>query len=178
MAARAFWLIVDGSVPTAFRSRQREDLLPTLHQLQRTQPTVSLLWFERGRTWESPAAARQALEVRRRTASERNRDWRPGGSHADPRAKYAISRDEKRARFKKRAIRDRQDRERGASPRDDSRDDSARPFSERRTKGPAGPRSFGRSGPKGGRPGSSRPGSKSSWRPRGPQRSKGPKGRR
>jgi len=164
MAARAFWLIVDGTVPTAFRSRQREDLLPTLHQLQRTQPTVSLLWFERGRTWESPAAARQALEVRRRTAAERNRDWRPGGSHADPRAKYALSRDEKRARFKKRAIRDRQERDGEGAPG---------PSSDRRSKRPAGPRPFGRQGSKGGRPGPKRP-----WKSRGPQGSKGPKGRR
>jgi hypothetical protein len=153
VAARAFWLILDGAVPTAFRARRREDLLPTLHQLQRTQPTVALVWFERGRSWDSPA--KEAFEVRGRETRGRKRDWRPGGSHVDPRAKYAVSRDEKRARFKKRAIRDRQDEERGAAPGTSD---------PRRPKRPAGPRGFGR------------PGQKGPWKPRrGPG---GPKGRR
>jgi hypothetical protein len=34
----------------------------------------------------------------------KGRDWRPGGSHKDPRARYEISRDEKRARYKKRLV--------------------------------------------------------------------------
>lgn len=163
MAVRAFWLIVDGSVPTAFRARRREDLLPTLHQLQRTQPTVALVWFERGRSWESPAAAKEAFEIRRRTARERKPDWRPGGSHADPRAKYAVSRDEKRARFKKRAVRDRQERERPSVP---GSFDGRRPNRPNRPggRGPVGRRGPSRSGPKG------------PWKPRrGPG---GPKGRR
>src|SRR3990170_765940 len=98
----AFWLIVDGAVPTAFRAKRREDLLPTLHQLQRTQPTVALRWFERGRTWDSPAAARDARETRRRIGRQRKQDWRPGGAHVDPRARFQLTRDQKRARFKKR----------------------------------------------------------------------------
>ena len=102
--SHSFWMIIDGAVPTAFRARDREDLLPTLTQLKRTQPNVVLMWFERGRVWESPAAARSALEARRQQPRSRDRkpDWRPGGDHRDPRAKYQISRDEKRARFKKR----------------------------------------------------------------------------
>ena len=100
----SFWVIIDGAVPTAFRARNREELLPTLTQLKRTQPNVVLMWFERGRVWESPAAARAALEARRQQPRPRDRkpEWRPGGDHRDPRAKYQISRDEKRARFKKR----------------------------------------------------------------------------
>lgn len=100
------WVIVVGSESTAFRARLAEDLLPTLKQLQRTQPNVEMKWFERGRLWPSPEAAVAALKERRRAPShgERGRDWRPGGDHKDPRAKYDIPRDEKRARFKKQLI--------------------------------------------------------------------------
>jgi len=108
VAQHSFWIIVDGQTPTSFKSRQREDLLPTLHQLQRKQPQVKLLWFERGRLWVSPTEAREALIVRRQ-ATGRPRAWRPGGDHVDPRAKYEISRDQKRARFKARLGRDRTD---------------------------------------------------------------------
>jgi hypothetical protein len=100
--SHAFWVILAGAVPTAFRSPKREDLLPTLHQLQRTQQNVTLMWFDRGRVWESPEAARAALLAKRHQFSDRKADWRPGGSHRDPRARYQLSRDEKRARFKKR----------------------------------------------------------------------------
>ena len=114
--AHSFWMIIDGAVPTAFRARQREDLLPTLHQLQRTQPGVRLVWFEAGRSWDSPEAAREARELRRRESRDRKPSWRPGGSHVDPREKYKLTRDEKRARFKKRAAFERQ-RSDGAGPR-------------------------------------------------------------
>src|SRR5580765_1347930 len=93
------WVIVVGAQPTAFRARKSEDLLPTLVQLQRTQPDVTMKWFERGRFWETPEAAEQASTQRRQTSKGRGRDWRPGGTHADPRAEYKITRDEKRARF-------------------------------------------------------------------------------
>ena len=101
------WVIVDGAQPTAFRSRHAEDLLPTLKQLQRTQPDVTMKWFDRGRFWDSPEAADEAYLSRRRSSSGRGRDWRPGGKHVDPRAKYEVSRDEKRAKFKRRLISDR-----------------------------------------------------------------------
>jgi hypothetical protein len=102
MAAHAFWVIVDGTTPTAFRAKERETLVPTLVQLQRTQPAVVLRWFDRGQLWDSPIAARQALLARRRMKSDRQPGWRPGGSHADPRERYKLTRDQKRARFKKR----------------------------------------------------------------------------
>jgi hypothetical protein len=99
----SFWVIVDGSVPTSFRAREREDLVPTLTQLKRTQPNVELKWFERGKLWTGPDEAREALMARRQSPPPgRSRDWRPGGDHKDPRAKYIISRDERRARFKAR----------------------------------------------------------------------------
>ena len=78
-APHAFWVIVDGTTPTSFRAKHREDLVPTLTQLQRTQPAVVLRWFDRGQLWESPIAARDALEARRRMRSDRPPTWRPGG---------------------------------------------------------------------------------------------------
>ena len=62
MAKHSFWIIVDGETPTSFRSPLREDLQPTLVQLQSKQPQVKLMWFERGRLWESPEAAKEALQ--------------------------------------------------------------------------------------------------------------------
>ena len=154
MAQHAFWIIVDGQTPTSFRSRQREDLVPTLHQLQRKQPQVVLMWFERGRLWKSPTEAREALAVRRRSPAGRPRGWRPGGDHVDPRAKYAIPRDQKRARFKARLDRDRREGSQvpDGPPPTDYRDRGSRPARPDRfvrppfrPKGPSG-RSFPREG--------------------------------
>jgi hypothetical protein len=104
-ARHTYWVIVAGPHATAFRARERDDLIPTLRQLQRTQPDASLRWFERGRLWQSPAEARDALKARRLTGPpSRGRAWRPGGTHADPRAKYKLTRDQKRQRFKKRMV--------------------------------------------------------------------------
>jgi hypothetical protein len=104
--AHTFWVIMAGNTPTAFRAREREDLVPTLVQLQRTQPTVSLKWFERNRIWSSPGEARDALKAlkeRRRTiARPRQPEWRPGGEHKDPHKRFELTRDQKRERFKAR----------------------------------------------------------------------------
>lgn len=102
MGRLSCWVIVTGADPTAFRAQDPEELLPTLKQLQRTQPDAVLKWFARGRLWESPDQAMEALRAQRQVRSNRSRDWRPGGNHVDPRAKYEMTRDEKRARFKRR----------------------------------------------------------------------------
>ncbi len=119
---QSFWMILAGAVPTAFRSPRREDLEPTLHQLQRTQANVTLRWFERGRVWDSPEAAKEANFARQRDNAARKDGWRPGGSHKDPRARYQLTRDQKRSRFKDRLIRfgpaqDRDDHAPGAPPK-------------------------------------------------------------
>lgn len=107
MAGRhSYWVIVTGADATAFRARQPEDLLPTLKQLQRTQPDAVLKWFERGRLWESPEHA-LAESRRPKPRPARDRSWRPGGNHVDPRARFQLSRDEKRHRFKQRQRRQR-----------------------------------------------------------------------
>lgn len=108
MAIKACWVILIGDVPTSFRSKTREDLVPTFKQLQRTQPDVRLRWYERGKVWENPDAAAAAVLLARTADRERRtRDWRPGGDHVDPRKKYEMSRDEKRAKFKRTEIRKR-----------------------------------------------------------------------
>jgi hypothetical protein len=188
---RAFWIIVQGSTPTAFRARRAEDLLPTLHQLQRTQPDTYLRWFDRGRFWESPEAEREAFLAGRRASSSRNREWRPGGAHADPRARFKLTRDEKRARFK---TRQRRDGGRGEgskpgsqAPGDNRRDPNAArqaSSSDRPWKPKSGPKPWRPSAGANRRPGQrpwksdSRPGGKGPGgsRPRPPKGPRGPKG--
>jgi CheY-like chemotaxis protein len=97
-----YWVILAGTTPTSFRADRREELLPTLHQLQRTQPDVTLRWFARGRLWASPIEANEALKAARRAPRTRTGAWRPGGTHKDPKARYQLTRDQKRARFRQR----------------------------------------------------------------------------
>lgn len=99
-----YWIILAGNTPTSFRARTRDVLVPTFVQLRRTQPDVSLKWFERSRIWNSPGEARDALFAQRQQPRRRERppDWRPGGEHQDPRKRFELSRDQKRARFKAR----------------------------------------------------------------------------
>ena len=129
-----YWTILLGTDPTAFRAARAEDLVPTLTQLQRRHPEAVIRWFERGRLWQSPTDARDALEASRRS---RDRDWRPGGAHRDPRARYERTRDEKRAAFKH--------RQRGPSigpargPSGDQRSGGSGPGSAPAAGGQAGP---------------------------------------
>ena len=136
-APHAFWVILAGAVPTAFRARHREDLVPTLVQLQRTQSDVSLRWFDRGRVWESPEAARAALLARRRQTKP-GREWRPGGTHKDPKARYEQTRDQKRAKWKRQAT---EGRGPFARPKSPYRKPAGKTgFKPRGPRGPRGPR--------------------------------------
>jgi hypothetical protein len=195
VARHSFWVIVDGGIPTSFRSSEREDLVPTLAQLKRTQPNCELKWFERGKLWTGPGEARDAL-IARRESPKRPGGWRPGGDHVDPRAKYERSRDERRAQYKARhgGFRDPrrrpfdsapgtgrppddQDAGQTRGPRDDARGPGSWP---RRDRPPAGPLDSARAGrPQGDRPwrpkrpwgGEGKPGGD---RPRGDWRGQGP----
>jgi hypothetical protein len=83
-----FWtLLIDGK-PTAFRARDREELLPTLAQLKRTNQDVVMKWFARGKLWDSPEAERAAERRPVFTGEKRGADWRPGGAHKDPRDRF------------------------------------------------------------------------------------------
>ena len=87
--------------PTAFRAREREELQPTFIQLQRKSANVIMRWFARGKLWESRDAEREDFQRERAAAlaprdrhgdgqrtERRGSDWRPGGSHKDPRDRF------------------------------------------------------------------------------------------
>jgi hypothetical protein len=93
----AYWTILIDNAPTAFRARDPQELLPTLNQLKRKNKDVTMKWFARGRLWESQEQEREDFQRRKqgpaRTAARRERDargkdWRPGGQHKDPRARF------------------------------------------------------------------------------------------
>lgn len=84
----AYWTILIDQKPTAFRARDREDLLPTLNQLRRTNSDVVMKWFARGRVWESPEAERAAQLATKPKREARGPEWRPGGQHRDPRDRF------------------------------------------------------------------------------------------
>jgi hypothetical protein len=85
----AYWTILIDGKPTAFRARDRQELLPTANQLKRTNKDVLLRWFARGRLWESPQHEQEARRRKPRAQETRGPDWRPGGTHKDPRARFA-----------------------------------------------------------------------------------------
>ena len=84
----AFWTILIDQKPTAFRAREQAELLPTLAQLRRTNPDVILKWFARGRLWDSPEQETEAQRKPKPVVERRTREWRPGGAHKDPRARF------------------------------------------------------------------------------------------
>ena len=83
-----YWTILIDHKPTAFRAREREELLPTLQQLRRTNKDVVLKWFARGRLWETREEERDASQRPTPVDEKRGRDWRPGGAHKDPRERF------------------------------------------------------------------------------------------
>ena len=85
----AYWTILIDQQPTAFRAREKEELLPTLGQLRRMNTDVVMRWFARGRLWDSPDQAEWAQKnLTGATQTDRDRDWRPGGTHQDPRDRF------------------------------------------------------------------------------------------
>jgi 23S rRNA pseudouridine2605 synthase len=98
-------------------------------------------------------------------AERRNKDWRPGGEHRDPRDKYKLPPGEARKRWKERHLGARSAKPFGARP------EGGRPFGNR----PRGPKPFGSkphaTGPGGDRPFGDRPrppAREGQDRPRGP----------
>ena len=83
----AYWTILIDSKPTAFRAREKEELLPTFHQLRRTSKDVVMKWFARGRLWETPEEA-SAAHRKKVVPERRGHQWRPGGAHKDPRERF------------------------------------------------------------------------------------------
>ena len=83
----AYWTILIDNRPTAFRATDSADLLPTLNQLKRTNPNAEMKWFARGKLWDNPEQAQWAVRNLPKPAERRGREWRPGGTHKDPRAR-------------------------------------------------------------------------------------------
>ena len=95
-----YWTIILENKPTAFRAHTRDELAPTLRQLQTRHPDAVMKWFARGRLWESQEQERADALARRRTPRDaKPREWRPGGEHKDPRERFKVPRVEKRRRF-------------------------------------------------------------------------------
>jgi hypothetical protein len=125
----AYWTILIDDKATAFRARERDELLPTFNQLKRTNQNVVMKWFARGRLWESReeswAAARPPVRER---PEKRGKDWRPGGQHKDPRARF----DKKKRPFAQSHRDARRDARRPDARRpDDRRPDDRRPDDRR-----------------------------------------------
>ena len=114
-----------------FARRNAQDLLPTLRGFQRKNKNVVVKWFARGRLWDSPDAERASQTVPRPT-EKRNQDWRPGGQHKDPRARF----DKEAQRRKKRE----QHAQRNAGPAREGNADRPRNFNPRAPKAPWTPK--------------------------------------
>jgi hypothetical protein len=107
----AYWTILVDDQPTAFRAKEPDELLPTLNRLKDKHPSAVMMWFQAGKLWRSRTEAQEAFvaarrdEARKKRAAQeppRDRKWRPGGAHRDPRQKYKDARKAKWTRFKER----------------------------------------------------------------------------
>jgi hypothetical protein len=118
----AYWTIIAGGLPTAFRATERDELLPTFLRLKEKHPDAQMKWFARGKLWESPdeakAGARPPRDERGRTGGERPRgehrgkDWRPGGEHRDPRQPFKDAKKARNQRWREERHERRENRER------------------------------------------------------------------
>ena len=131
----AYWTILVGGLPTAFRAADREEIEPTFRRLRQKHPDAEMRWFARGKLWASPAEATAALRQRSADADRQSRDrsWRPGGTHRDPRQPYKDAkkrenqtRRERRFEFKQ-GSRPREERPKWAPSRPEPRAQSPKP---------------------------------------------------
>ena len=134
----AYWTIIAGGLPTAFRASEREELLPTFQRIREKHPDAEMKWFARGKLWDSQEAARVRHDDGRGRKSfgekrgddkrdradqdKRGRDWRPGGEHRDPRQKFVDAKKQQNAALRK----ERWERKNGP-PREKPHGDPLRP---------------------------------------------------
>jgi hypothetical protein len=170
----AYWTILIDDKPTAFRAREREELLPTFHQLQRKNTNVVMQWFARGRLWESQEREHEDFQRRKRAGGapagrsasaggeKRAADWRPGGQHKDPRDRFKKKNRPERAWSDGDGSSARRDREKLGPPRSPDGQEARRSPPDRRATGggwrdkPHCDRAWSNKPPKGG-PRSDRP---------------------
>src|SRR5688572_14605196 len=125
----AYWTIIAGGLPTAFRMAEREEILPTYKRILEKHPDAELKYFARGRLWESQEEAKRAAEERREGRSDQPRrgpTWRPGGTHSDPRQPFKDAKKARNVRWRKEKFERRQE---GQGP------DDRRPREDRRPPG-------------------------------------------
>src|SRR5678815_3300268 len=93
----AYWTIIAGGLPTAFRATAREELLPTFQRIREKHPDAQMKWFARGKLWDSPEAARGGGDTRR---GERSHSFRgaPKRAHDDRRPPTGHREEERRDR--------------------------------------------------------------------------------
>ena len=48
----AYWTILAGGLPTAFRAAERDELMPTFQRLREKHPDAEMKWFARGQAVE------------------------------------------------------------------------------------------------------------------------------
>jgi hypothetical protein len=118
----AYWTILVDGQPTAFRAAEVDELLPTFNRIKQKHPSAVMRWFQRGKLWESRDAALAAMRAGfkvwsggrlappRRARGEndgpdasrevRDRGWRPGGDHRDPRERFEQAKKARWRRFK------------------------------------------------------------------------------
>jgi hypothetical protein len=154
----AYWTILIDDQPTAFRAHDPEELLPTLNRLREKNESAVMKWFERGQLFDSRDAAREAglgrgerrwegprpergrdEEYDRREQQPRDKNWRPGGEHRDPRQKYKDAKKAKWNRFKEKIRARHEERARDAEqftpPHGDKLREARRPQSDGRFRG-------------------------------------------
>jgi hypothetical protein len=153
----AYWTIIAGGLPTAFRTADRDELLPTFRRIKEKHADAELKYFARGKLWSSPEEARRAAEARRTTSnhrhpstseSARGRNWRPGGEHRDPRQKFKDAKKAQNLAHRRRRFERRRDDAKGfqSAGKDKPRENADRPSenstrpadSYRRRPGPRG----------------------------------------
>ena len=184
----AYWTIIAGGLPTAFRASEREELLPTFQRIKEKHPDEEMKWFARGKLWDSQEAARVRQDAGRgrRPSGEkrpkpqgppdqekRGRDWRPGGEHRDPRQKFVDAKKQQNAALRK----ERWERK-NAPPLAKPHGDPPRPEIRRESR-PAG-RDNWRDRPRvnpGAKPGNWRDRPERPWRDRPPRDTRGPQSR-
>lgn len=96
----AYWTIIAGGLPTAFRAADRAELMPTFQRIREKHPDAEMKWFARGKLWDSPEAARNARSGKPVGRPFQGRDWRPGGEHRDPRQKFKDAKRERNLQWR------------------------------------------------------------------------------
>src|SRR3954469_23519167 len=72
----AYWTIIFGNQPTAFRTATQEELLPTFKQIQSKHPDAVMMWFAHGRLWKSPEDEREARFRKQQERRQPRPQWR------------------------------------------------------------------------------------------------------